>query len=501
MSKRICVVGLDGVGLYNLRNVLDNLSLSSISTIISKGFMSSFISIPPYTPSAWTSIFTGVNPGKHGVYGFYRVYRDAGFRISLAVSRDVMYPRMFEITSMFNLKSVIVNVPLVFTPQGLVGHRNLTIVSDWASPKQFIYPKVLENRYREYLDEPPHRWVEAVDVKNYVKTVENFLEKRVDLYYELFDNVAPDLFIVIFSELDWLMHRVPDIARGKQLNLAYKILSLIDEFIRYVCSICDFVILVSDHGFTVSRLFVNVNRILANKNMIAFSYKLNINKLLHRQERVKVSHTNNDRRNFSYIPSLVLHNLLAFVEKIVPQHMLSKLESIVPISVEIDYSRSKAFMLESSNWGIYVRKGYLNMVKEIFSRIKLVKNIFHREEVFWGPYVDRAPDLILVPHNHVFFDTRICAETVYSGYLGEHEPHALIAFYGDGVLPSSSIGGEVKVSIYDLVPTILAYMGLPIPSNSDGKPLTEVFSIELLSAKKKTNYLHKFKILRKLKRN
>ena len=26
--------------------------------------------VPPYTPPGWTSIFTGVNPGTHGIFGF-----------------------------------------------------------------------------------------------------------------------------------------------------------------------------------------------------------------------------------------------------------------------------------------------------------------------------------------------------------------------------------------------------------------------------------------------
>jgi len=31
--------------------------------------------LPPWTPSAWPSLYTGVNPGKHGVFGFLPLRR------------------------------------------------------------------------------------------------------------------------------------------------------------------------------------------------------------------------------------------------------------------------------------------------------------------------------------------------------------------------------------------------------------------------------------------
>jgi len=498
-AKSVCIIGLDGVGLNNIRNFLNILALNGISSIISKGFASSFVSLLPYTPSAWTSIFTGVNPGKHGVYGFFKVSRIGGFRVSLASSYDVMYPRVFEMLSMFNLRSIVVNVPLVYPVHGLVGLKNLVVVSDWASPRQFIYPKQYEEKYREYLIEPPHKWAEATNVKSYVRSIEGFLEKRLDLYYELLEKREFNLFIVVFSELDWLMHRIPDIVKGRQLNLVYKVFSLIDGFIRRACKIHDLVVLVSDHGFTISKLFIGVNSILANNGLITFSYRFNIGKLLRLQEQNIMPSINRNKRDFDYLPSLVFRNLFTLAKKIIPQHVLGKLESVTPMSTKIDYFRSKAFMLESGNWGIYVKKRYLDIVKNIFNSIKSIKRILYKKEVLWGPYVEEAPDLILVPQNHVSFDTRIHAEPVYVGYMGGHEPHALVAFYGDDMLSSGSIGDRINVSIYDLAPTILAYMGLPVPNDTDGKPLTNVFNIELSGAKKKANYLQKFRILRKVK--
>ena len=64
-KQKVCIIGLDGVNT----KVLDLIIGSS-----TKGVKTTLIStIPPYTPAAWTSIFTGVNPGMHGVISFLRV--------------------------------------------------------------------------------------------------------------------------------------------------------------------------------------------------------------------------------------------------------------------------------------------------------------------------------------------------------------------------------------------------------------------------------------------
>ena len=502
--KRVCVIGLDGVGLNNIRIFLDKLPLNGMSRIINKGFTSSFISIPPYTPNAWTSIFTGVNPGKHGIYGFYRVSRIDGYKVSTVSSYDVMYPRIFEMLSMSNLRSIVINVPLVYPIHGLVGLRNLVAISDWASPRQFIHPKQYEEKYRECLIEPPHEWwLITPNVKSYARLVEGFLKKRLGLYYELLEEEF-DLFVVVFSELDWLMHKIPDIVEGRRLNLIYKVFSLVDDFIRSAYEICDLVVLVSDHGFTVPKLFISVNSILANNGLITYSYishilnRFNIGKLLHLQGQDVTLFTNDTERGFGRLPSLIFHNLSMLAEKIVPLHALRRLGTAIVRN--IDYRRSKAFMIEPSTWGIYVERKYLDIVKSIFNNIKFIRRILHRDEIFWGPYVEEAPDLILIPQSRVFFDAMIHDKPMYVGYAGEHDPQALVAFYGDDVLSLGSISGKIDVSIYDLVPTILAYMGLPVSSDTDGTPLTNVFNLELSSAKKRANYLQKFRTLRKLQK-
>ena len=110
-------------------------------------------------------------------------------------------------------------------------------------------------------------------------------------------------------------------------------------------------------------------------------------------------------------------------------------------------------MLEANTWSIYVKRGYLDLVKNLFSNIALIDKVVHKEELFWGPYIAEAPDLILIPRKHnltyVFFDTRIYGEPIYKSYMGVHDPRALLAIYGEGISPLK-ISGDIKISIYDI---------------------------------------------------
>ena len=493
MRKRICLIGLDGVGLRNLNSILSSLTLNRISLIVNKGFVSSFTSIPPYTPSTWTSIFSGVNPGKHGIFGFFKVVRSKGeFKVSLANSFDIMYPRIFEILSFHGLKSIIVNVPLVLPIKGIIGHRNLVVVSDWASPIQLIYPRRYEDKYREFLIKPPHEWW-AIDERNYIKKIESFLENRINMYLDLLERVNFNLYIIVFSELDWIMHKVPDIIVGRRVNLVYKVCSLIESFVHKAIELCDLVILISDHGFRIAKMFLSINSILAEKNLLSFGYRLNLDRLF-RRKSLNLKYNSKLKTLGSIGKSL--QSIFRLVKSNTPGYLLDKLVSVVPLSIHVDYLNSKAFMIESETWGIYVKEKYRKLVKHIFKNIGLVRNVLDRETLYWGPFTNLAPDVILIPKGIVAFDARIYSEPTYRNYLGVHHPQALIALYGDEVLPESSIG-ELHTSMYDIVPTILAYLGLPIPSNTDGRPLVKLFTNEL--PVEKFEYLQRFKMLRRIK--
>ena len=64
-------------------------------------------------------------------------------------------------------------------------------------------------------------------------------------------------------------------------------------------------------------------------------------------------------------------------------------------------------------------------------------------------------------------------------YSGMHRDDGMLIMNGPGVRP----GGEIEgAAIVDIAPTVLHTMELPIPSDMDGRVLTEVFMPDYIEA-------------------
>jgi predicted AlkP superfamily phosphohydrolase/phosphomutase len=132
MKKRVVVIGLDGMAWHILNklfkwNIMPNLKRITQKSL--KGTLES--TIPPESGPAWTSLATGVNPGKHGVFGFTIPTKDYN-GIKILNSRDVKYLRIHEMVAVQNLKSICVNQILTYPIKKFPGSY---VITDWLSPE------------------------------------------------------------------------------------------------------------------------------------------------------------------------------------------------------------------------------------------------------------------------------------------------------------------------------------------------------------------------------
>ena len=71
IANRVILLGIDGGTLSLLEPWMDDATLPNFARIRAEGCTGILDStVPPTTPTAWTTCFTGVNPGKHGIYDF-----------------------------------------------------------------------------------------------------------------------------------------------------------------------------------------------------------------------------------------------------------------------------------------------------------------------------------------------------------------------------------------------------------------------------------------------
>jgi predicted AlkP superfamily phosphohydrolase/phosphomutase len=111
---------------------------------------------------------------------------------------------------------------------------------------------------------------------------------------------------------------------------------------------------------------------------------------------------------------------------------------------------------------------------------QIVTKIYRSEELYYGPYVEDAPDLILIMRNYRYMTRggyEFRGNSLFSkpkiNHSGNHRINGIAFFYG----PNIKKGGKIAdIHIIDLMPTILSIMDIPIPDDVDGRAVTEVLA-------------------------
>ncbi len=121
---------------------------------------------------------------------------------------------------------------------------------------------------------------------------------------------------------------------------------------------------------------------------------------------------------------------------------------------------------------------------------QLIPRIYRKEEIYHGPYLDRAPDLIPVWWEGVTFVGQSSgtpsgdgAAVRYTGmeplaggaWSGGHARTGMVIFRGRPFAAGKQFDAA---AIIDLAPTLLYLLSVPIPQDMDGRVLHAAFTEE-----------------------
>lgn len=464
MRKRVVVVGLDGMAWHVLDrlfeyNAMPYLKRASNSSM--KGVLGS--TIPPLTGPAWTSIASGVNPGKHGIYSFLTHRGDYASR--LVTSWDVRYPRIHEMVSLKGLKSVCVNHPFTY-PIIRIGTK-CKVISDWLGPKKSFYPESLKEFAKNYPICDPMIWNGEED--SALEILHRETEERVETVNSMMQRLDWDLFWVVFNEPDQIFHRCyAEVFEGhKQIT---GILRKLDKTIKLALDLADLMVVVSDHGFARYTTVININGLLNELGLIAKSREKII------QDRGDLLGIHDKAMYISTPPRL--HSLLSreplksIIKKISRQFTGKEFAGRL---FYIDPFKSKAFVSPHHALGIHVKdQNVFDLVFDELKKLDFVAEVWKRQDVYEGPYVKDAPEIVFVPHydNRAYFSeslTRVTSELVQNRSFYSHHPNGIILIHANEIPRLQIEHAETP----DVVPTVLSYLKLPMPSDTDGTPLFE----------------------------
>lgn len=428
--------------------------------------------IPPWTPLAWNSIASGVNPGKHGVFSFHKVQKlEDKFVTRLVTGHDIKYPRIHEMAAMLGLNAIAVNIPASYPPESSVCHPGKCIVvNDWAAPSIRIYPNELEREYLQYFASS----LEGLKLKGSSPSAIESIARRARLFGEgvlkLLTNHDWDVAFMIFSETDWVMHDNPAFVAGEKLMPTAKVFNIVDEFIRRYSELADNVVIVSDHGFSVCQYMINIPFFLRKEGLMDVTFDESMElKIMGVRVPPKLIKFVRKRKKLAALA----HKIMGAVQK---EYMHDRI---------IPYSRAKAIMPDAGI--IYCAPGYEEEVLNILKKIPEVKEVIRSSDIYWGPHLSEAPDYIIIPCND------------YCVSVGKDKPRTNrnTAHHRDGIMIAwgkdvSKLAWKEVFNPWDVGTYAITLAGMPTPQNADGFTPTKEH--------RTYNYLIKWRIARKARK-
>ncbi len=203
--NKAIVVGIDGVSCRLLNRFTKEGLMPNLADIVSKGTITDMTaSIPEISSTSWTTFMTGVNPGKHGIYGFMELQKGS-YKWRFPNSADIKSKTLWEIAGEQGKKSIVLNVPSTYPARPLNGILTAGFVA--LDLKKATYPDMAY----EYLKNIGYRM--DVDIKKVQESVQALaldieeaftIREKAILYF--LDNHAWDLFIGVITETDRLHH-------------------------------------------------------------------------------------------------------------------------------------------------------------------------------------------------------------------------------------------------------------------------------------------------------
>lgn len=511
--NRVLVIGIDAATLDLIEPYVAAGLLPNISRIMQQGAYGPLRStLPVMSPPAWTSIITGQNPGKHGLYDFLRFIPNT-YRIEVTRSDQTSYRTIFDLASQQGRRVLSVNVPLTYPPREVNG----AMVAGPIVPGRgvFAYPPSLDQElhdtnYRLDVDEKYAPGNEAA----YLKDLNEVTRSQTDTLLKLMQHEPWDLAMIVLRAVDevqtffWHFMDPDHPNHDPATSPAYRdviadVHRSIDDIVGELIAAAGpdvTVVLVSDHGGGPCYKEVFLNVWLEQQGWLVRKRTPKVNtwrKTLQRQLGLT-------RENLA--PKLDFPLAWAIRNRIPErvQHAIIPEQSVTLADV-VDWSRTRAYSM--GNIGqIYVnlrgrepqgivapgaeRNALLDKITAALHQLTdegqpVVDAVYRSDEIYHGPYAAKGPDLNILMRGMTYVSQswrEMAGQDIFapSGthYSGTHRPLGMIAIQGDKVVQ----GRQVEARVIDVAPTLMWLLGLPLPDDLDGQLLTSFVRPDILAS-------------------
>jgi len=498
-GRNTIVLGLDGATWSILDPLLARGRMPNLAALIARGTRATLLSTThPVSPIAWSSIATGKNAGKHGIFDFCR--RTPGsYRLEAVSSRIQRGPTLWDLTSAAGLRTGVFNVPVTYPAREVNGFL-VTCLFTPSNKVCFTHPAELSaelNRLTDGYEFASREVYNPGHERVYVDSILRTLEKREKALDFLLDRCPIDCGMLVYTESDHVQHKLfpPDGLLGKDLPWPYSgVTEVYERLDAAVGRLTDRfgpgtnLLVISDHGAGPMRGVMYINQWLMKMGRLRLkrSPAYPLKWFLARTNLLTHGYRLAQKLGMGWLGNLVPDSLRAAVAA-----------SFISFD-DVDWTRTSAYSFGEFGQ-IYlnlrgrepqglVQPGaeagqlladlarQLGEVLDPATGRPVVTRVWRRDEVFRGPAAGEAPDLLFAIDGYAR-DASVQFGLGRQTVLGQpefmdcgcHRPEGILIAAG----PDIRSGRADPVSVMDVTPTALHLLGLPVPEDMDGRVLGE----------------------------
>jgi predicted AlkP superfamily phosphohydrolase/phosphomutase len=461
--------------------------------------------------AAWSSIVTGYNPGQHGVFNFVDALPQVGAKWHPSTAADRKKDPFWRLLSAAGKYVGVINVPITYPADPINGFMLSGMDTPDIHSPGFAHPPELrvelEDQGIDYvIDVPRLLLLDGGDPHQVPRPIQRMMDSHSSAILHLMKTRPWDTLMAVLVVTDRVQHfcwPAKDVSFEKpDWTPIFSIYQQIDSFLSKVFEQIDentTVLVISDHGFGPLRSARRcLNQLFAHLGLLGY------------------------RSGATRLTNKVLERILVYGRKIIPFSLQKSLAQTFSglhhraiheheLS-SVDWSLTKVFysphmgtltinLKDREPEGIVLAKDYdplreqiqdilLNITDPVSKR-QLIKAVHRREDIYHGPYTEKAPDLV-IEWNAEAVQNSICysigkepviiqpLKRVDAGerWTGDHRPFGIFIVYGPDIKRGSTVS---TATLYDIAPTILYLQDHPIPKDVDGRVLTDIFTEDHLN--------------------